>query len=146
MASFRFTVFDVIETLASSLRALDSMNGVDIFTAHPGEYLPFTDAVTFFGSEHKRVAADLGGGDTDRYNVYGSTYSLQEGTTGDVAKAVRDRAKELLTQLAGVVASDRSVGGLVMYADIATAETDQGVDSDHRWCEIKFELQCWAQA
>ena len=139
----RFTTPDVIEALASALRSRESLDGVDVFTAHPGEYLPFTDAITFFGSEHHRTPADLQG-DTDSYVVFGSTYSLRQGSDGDTVKATRERATELLDELANAIEADRHVGGLLVFADVSVAELNQGHDAGNRWCEIKFEIACEA--
>lgn len=140
-----WTVPDVLDGLATALRARPALTtGVEIRTAHPGSYHAFTDAIALFGSEHQEEPASLAGEDFDYFEVYASIYVRRPGVSDDVAKTARDRVKVLYGEMLQQIASDRTVGGLLMHARVNVSQFDQGTIPDDRWAELRFRIECRA--
>lgn len=132
-----------LDALKSILEARPALDGVTVFTGPPGDDAKFTDAFAFFGAEGDQepitLSADSVG---DSFRVFGSVFARKDGAGEVVTKAARDRAAALLAELEDTVSDDRTLGGVVIQAEVTALDLNQGYDPGVRWAEIRFQVNC----
>jgi len=134
-----------LDALKSILEARPAFEGVTVFTGPPGDDAKYTDAVALFGAEGEEEPITLSGDSVgDTFVVFGSIFARKAGAGEAITKAARDRASELLEEFEAVVIEDRTLGGVVMTAELSALDLNQGIEPQVRWAEIRFQIACGA--
>lgn len=131
----------VLDQLKSSLTLRAGLAGVQIATAAMGdEKMP--EAIIFFGADGTQEWALLENNypKQDIYTIEGATWINKAGAGETIAKAARDRAATLLSELEAQLRADQTVNGLVEMCELQAVRLEQGVNSNGRWCQITFGL------
>lgn len=136
---------DVLDSLKTILEARAGLAGVTVFTGPPGDDAKYADAFAFFGAEGDQEPITLDGTSVgDSFRVFGSAFARKDGAGETVTKAARDRVAVLLAELEDAVANDRTLGDVVMTAEVSALDLNQGYEPSVRWAEIRFQIACEA--
>lgn len=134
------TAHTFMTTLQAQLAARSGLIDVQVASA-PMEGDSAPESIQLFGVEIDQEWAALGNQDRwERYVVTGATWTVVAGAGEETIQEARARADALLKELADELRTNRTMNDTVRITELISAELEQGVNPDGRWCQISFKI------
>lgn len=142
---------NVMDALKTSLDARAGLDGVNVYTAHPGKkLLEGPDSaeciiIGFDGSSGPAVSGSqepgrFGPTNDEDYVIHCWMHSKKPSGGETVAVACRDRVEAMLAEVEDELTDDSEVNGTCAYARIAGFELYQGYTDHARYSIVEFGI------
>lgn len=136
------TQFTYLDTLQARLAARPGLADVHVVSGViDPDRAAKPDVLMLFGSEGDIAFAALGNRRHEEdYEAAGQIVVMRAGAGEDAIRAVRARARAILTELERALREDHTLGGLVVWQRVARVEIDQGYSDRGRLCVVTFRV------